>query len=110
MASALVGKRILVDIQSFDAAGRPRPSRNFSGVIVAVSEAGLQIRRDDDGEIEVLFADEDDLEEAPPDDYWLRTTGAAVPQPDFLAEWTHYDELPGSGGVSLDSDAPLPPV
>jgi len=100
--SELVGKRILVDIREFDRTLKLRRNRNFSGVIIASGESGIEIRRDGTGEIESLLADEDDLEVAEHGEYWLRTTGAAIAQPDVLAEWTRYDELPGHGGIVRD--------
>lgn len=101
MYSDLVGKRILVDIREFDEHLTLRCSRNFAGVIVAAAEAGLEIRRDDTLAVEELFVDEDDLEHAEPGEYWLRTTGERIVQPDFLAEWTHYDRLDGYTRVEI---------
>lgn len=66
---------------------------NYSGVIVEEREGLLCVRRDDTGGVVELVASSDDLEDAEPGQYWLRTTGEAVPQPDLLAEWTHIDAI-----------------
>ena len=89
----LVGRRILVDVQEFDASLRHRRTMNYSGVIVEEREGLLCVRRDDTGGVVELAASSDDLEDAEPGQYWLRTTGEAVPQPDLLAEWTHIDAI-----------------
>ena len=102
MPSEIVGKRILVDIREFDRALKLRCARNFSGVIVEHGEFGLAIRRDDTGEFERLIVDAEDLEHADPGEYWLRTTGALILQPDLIAEWVQYDALPGHSTLKLE--------
>jgi len=97
MTEPCLGKRILVDIWEYDRALSVRARRNYAGVIVAVVGGTLRIRRDDNGAVEALRASGDDLQPAPPGEYWLRSTGEAVAQPDYVAAWRHYDELPGSG-------------
>lgn len=89
--SSVTGRRILVDVREFDAQMRHRRTMNYAGIIVEASEGVLYIRRDDTGAIEELLVDVEDLEDAAPGEYWLRSTGEAVPQPDLLAEWTHCD-------------------
>ena len=78
-------------------------TRNFSGVILDHGEFGVEIRRDDNGELERLIVDAEDLEEADEGEYWLRTTGASVLQPDLIAEWVHYDERPGHATLKLEA-------
>ena len=96
--SSLVGLRILVDITEFDKDGAHRRTTNFAGVIEAATEGQLHIRRDGTGTLEEVAVEEEDLEPADPGEYWLRTTGEAVPQPDLLAEFTRYERLSAEQG------------
>ena len=80
---------------------RLRRTRNFAGTITATFEHSIEIRRDDNGRMESVMIDPEDLESAAPGEYCLRTTGEGIAQPDFLAEWTHYEELPGNGSLRI---------
>lgn len=106
MREPRVGDRVLVDITAYDAAMRVRDHRNYVGVLVAIGSRELRVRRDGSREVVPLEASPGDLVEAEPGKYWLRSTGASVATPDWIAEWTHYDELPGHAHVEIESREP----
>jgi len=90
--AADVGKRILVGVKNFDAAGELISQSQHLGVVVGVDEGRISIRWGD-GQVTTLPPEVCD---APKGTYRLRSSGEAVVDPDLLATW-RFDWTPPEG-------------
>jgi hypothetical protein len=97
-----LGKRLLVGLTVLSRDAGPIEQRQYVGTLTAVDpHRGLQLTLDD-GTTSWLPPDARSLEEAPPGEYRLRSTGEVVGDPDYLCSWTitrsdHPAGLPPTG-------------
>src|SRR5947209_18960618 len=89
--AADVGKRILVGVKNFDAAGELTSQSQHLGVVVGVDEGRISIRWGD-SQVTTLPPEVCD---APKGTYRLRISGQVVVDPDLLDKW-YYDVVPSS--------------
>lgn len=98
-----LGKRVLVGLTVLSRTGDLIEQRQFAGSLVSVDSAhGLELELDDDSR-RWLPPDVRSLEEAPPGEYRLRSTGEVEHDPDYLLTWTITREKaprPASGRSS----------
>ena len=98
-----LGKRVLVGLTVLSSAGDLVEQRQFAGSLISVDSAhGLELELDDDSR-RWLPPDVRSLEEAPPGEYRLRSTGEVEQDPDYLFTWTIAREeapRPASGRSS----------
>jgi len=82
-----IGKRVLVGVTEVSAAAEVLEQHQFVAVIEAADpRQGLSLRLAN-GELRNLPPDLRGLEEAPPGEYRLRSTGQVVTDPDFTMTW-----------------------
>lgn len=83
-----LGRRVLVGLTVLSSAGELIEQRQFAGSLASVDpERGLELQLDD-GSSYWLPPDLRSLEEAPPGEYRLRSTGEVEQDPDYLFTWT----------------------
>ena len=103
-AASLVGRRICVGLTIVDAGGAIVERRQFAGTIgEAHPRRGVRIERGD-GTDYWLPPDIRGIEEAPPGEYHLHSTGEVVVDPDYIVSWTV--EAPAEGEVDDAGYAP----
>ena len=93
--SEYVGKRLLVGITYEDHAGRMIRQEQFLGIILKAGDAEIVVERNDTRERMSLPPE---LMPAGPGKYRLRSTGAVVVDPDYLATWVRREPEPGDEG------------
>lgn len=99
MTDAVIGKKVLVDIVEFDRDLRMRLDVNFVGIVRAVTKKTVRVERDSPDDIIEFKASSASLIAAPPGEHHLRS-GEPVAQPDLIARWRHFDELPAEEPVT----------
>lgn len=108
--SAMIGKRVLVDIEQYHPDGALRIKENFVGVFVGVGERGgnsvLRFQQTGvEGVTEIPGVLEDLRATERTRRHPFRRTGGTLDQLDFVVEWKGCDEVDGdstSGVVTLD--------
>lgn len=87
-AQFAVGKRVLIGLTMLSESDEPVEQRQFVGTLRRIDPvAGLELTRGD-GSTYWLPPDVRPLEEAPPGEYRLRSTGELVVDPDYTCTWT----------------------
>src|SRR5258706_11383226 len=102
--AADVGKRILVGVKNFDAAGELTSQSQHLGVVAGVDEGRISIRWGD-GQVTTLPPE---VADAPKGTYRLRSSGQEEVDPDLLATWrivwTPPDGVVGPNNLIRRSD------
>ena len=91
LANDLVGKLVLVGLNHEDRRGEVKGHEQFFGIVSAVDaqrgiDISLQGKRS--GERKWLPPDTRAFHPADKGEYWLRSTGEVVSNPDYIAQWT----------------------
>src|SRR5262245_37598104 len=90
-AQRLVGKRILVGLTHRNHDDEVVRYEQFHGKVIRVSESGGIIVLVHNSDVERWLPPElSRIQEAPPGEYRLKSTGEVVVNPDFLVTWTVY--------------------
>ena len=104
-AAGILGKTVLVGLTYVDANGSIREREQWHGVVIAVDDDGVTVRRPS-GEISTLPPTLESFTKAEPGDYTLRGTGEVVSNPDLLCTWTITEPShPAAAGDGDLSDA-----
>jgi hypothetical protein len=84
-----IGKHLLIGITYLNHEGGLIEQKQMHGTIVRINESeGLVVQLDYSEEFFALPPALHSIQEAPPGDYRLRSTGEVVSDPDYLTTWT----------------------
>ena len=84
----LIGKILLIGITVVDEGGEVIEQFQVYGPIVRVDSDGITIRRNKSGTDFVIPPDFNNIHDAQPGEYRLRSSGDVVVDPDFISSWT----------------------